>query len=151
MEQSNIIKNDGSLVHLLHRASQRADELFAKTEPGSELTPRQFAVLLAVAGRSNINQMGIVAVTGIDRSTLAELVARLVKKGLISRQRTRHDARSYAVKLTREGEALLEELKEKAAGAESELIARVPAADREAFLRSLHSLTSTGQASTGEE
>jgi len=45
--------------------------------------------------------------TGIDRSTLADVVRRLSKKGLLQRRRTREDARAYAVKLTDEGRRVL--------------------------------------------
>ncbi|MFZ1102753.1 MAG: helix-turn-helix domain-containing protein, partial [Hyphomicrobiaceae bacterium] len=38
--------------------------------------------------------------TGIDRSTLADIVRRLTRKGLLQRCRTNEDARAYAVRLT---------------------------------------------------
>ena len=43
----------------------------------------------------------------VDRSTLADIVRELVEKGLLQRQRTKQDARAYAVKLTREGQRVL--------------------------------------------
>ena len=96
-----------SAVHLLHRAGQCAEELF-QTEIGDvDLTPRQLAVLNAVAENEGLSQTGIVERTGIDRSTLADIVRRLSKKGLLQRRRTKEDARAYAVKLTDEGEKLL--------------------------------------------
>ena len=49
-----------------------------------DLTPRQFAVLITVAGDEGVSQTGIVDATGIDRSTVAEMVQRLAKKGLRS-------------------------------------------------------------------
>ena len=55
-------------LHLLHRASQRADGLFARHVRDTDLTPRQFAVLQAVAAKSGLSQTEIMAVTGIDRS-----------------------------------------------------------------------------------
>jgi MarR family transcriptional regulator, temperature-dependent positive regulator of motility len=48
-----------------------------------------------------------VNVTGIDRSTTAELVSRLVKKGWLQRRRTKEDARTYAVRLTATGKKAL--------------------------------------------
>ena len=45
-----------SALHLLHRAGQRADELFTSTMRDNELTPRQFAVLKAVASAENPSQ-----------------------------------------------------------------------------------------------
>ena len=102
--------NDGlsrSAVHLLHRAGQCAEELFQAEIGEADLTARQLAVLNTVAENEGVSQTGIVERTGIDRSTLADIVRRLSKKGLLQRRRTKDDARTYAVKLTAEGEKLL--------------------------------------------
>src|SRR5262245_63343290 len=91
-----------SALHLLHRAGQRADGLFAG-HVGNSLTPRQFAVLQAVAEADGLSQTGIMAATGIDRSSTADLVRRLVSHGWLQRRRTKRDARAYAVRLTSDG------------------------------------------------
>ena len=96
-----------SAVHLLHRAGQCAEELFQAEIGDADLTARQLAVLNTVAANEGLSQTGIVARTGIDRSTLADIVRRLSRKGLLQRRRTKEDARAYAVKLTEEGEKLL--------------------------------------------
>jgi DNA-binding MarR family transcriptional regulator len=57
-----------------------------------DLTPRQVAVLTTVAENEGLSQTGIVDCTGIDRSTLADLVRRLKLKGLLERRRTKEDA-----------------------------------------------------------
>lgn len=69
----------------------------------SDLTPRQFAVLVTVSQNEGLSQTHLVERTGIDRSTLADIVRRMLKKGLLQRRRTKEDARAYAVKLTEEG------------------------------------------------
>ena len=71
-----------SALHLLHRAGQCADELFASQVKESDLTPRQFVVLTAVAGIEEPSQTTLVQKTGIDRSTVADIVRRLVERGL---------------------------------------------------------------------
>ena len=96
-----------SALHLLHRAGQCADELFASQVQESELTPRQFVVLMAVPDSEEPSQTTLVQKTGIDRSTLADIVRRLVERGLLARKRTRKDARMYAVRLTSKGETAL--------------------------------------------
>ena len=104
-------KTNGSLsrspLHLLHRAGQSAEELFQRGVGDADLTARQLAVLTTVAAHEGLSQTGIVERTGIDRSTLADIVRRLSKKGLLHRRRTKDDARAYAVKLTDEGHKLL--------------------------------------------
>jgi DNA-binding MarR family transcriptional regulator len=64
-------KSLSSTIHLLHRASQRADGLFARNVRDPDLTPRQFAILQAVADKSGLSQTDIMAATGIDRSSTA--------------------------------------------------------------------------------
>ena len=110
MARERAWRASASAVHLLHRASQVADELFARTAD-SVLTPRQFVILATVADAEGINQKGIIEATGIDRSSTAELVQRLVRRGLLRRRRIKRDARSYAVRLTPEGRALVGEVR----------------------------------------
>ena len=82
-------KSLSSPLHLLHRASQRADSLFARNVGATAPTPRQFAVLQAVSHQSGLSQTDIMAATGIDRSSTAELVRRLVSNGCLQRRRTK--------------------------------------------------------------
>lgn len=49
-----------SALHLLHRAGQVADELFASQIKESYLTPRQFVLLTAVAGSEEPSQTTLV-------------------------------------------------------------------------------------------
>jgi DNA-binding MarR family transcriptional regulator len=94
---------------MLHRASQSADDLFTKASVGLDLTARQFVVLSVVAEEVDPSQTVIGEKSGIDRSTLADIVGRLVARGLLSRRRTHSDARKYAVKLTEAGRKCLEQ------------------------------------------
>ncbi len=96
-----------SILHLLYRAGQFADELFAENF-GQDLTPRQYEVLKAVLVSDSPSQTYLVDQTGIDPSKLADIVRRLVQRGLLQRRRTRLDARRYATKLTEKGGELLE-------------------------------------------
>jgi len=120
-DQSTSVLLASSITHLLHRACQIADSIFNDEAGKTGLTTRQFAVLIAVAQNKDISQTGLVQITGIDRSTVAEIVKRLLRRGLIKRKRTRLDARAYAVRLTDEGEALMREAEPAARRAEDRL------------------------------
>jgi MarR family transcriptional regulator, temperature-dependent positive regulator of motility len=98
-----------SAVHLLHRASHKADSVFLQTA-GAFITPRQFIILAAVAEKPGVTQNAIVEDTGIDRSSVAELMQKLAKRGLLRRRRTKKDARAYAVRLTADGQEALRRL-----------------------------------------
>jgi DNA-binding MarR family transcriptional regulator len=109
---------DRSMIHLLHRASQRATEIFAIETRRFDLTARQYAVLTAIAGHEGLSQTGLVQLTGIDRSTLADVVQRLLKRGIIERERTVRDGRTYAVRLSADGRGLLDTIRPYARRAE---------------------------------
>lgn len=96
-----------SMLHMLHRASQYSEELFMKASAPSDLTPRQLIVLEIVAAEEKPSQTMICAKSGIDRSTLADVVKRLVSRGLLVRRRAPDDARAYAVRITDEGRRVL--------------------------------------------
>ncbi len=130
----------GSVLHLLHRAGQAADVLFAREIPESELTPRQYAVLAVLADNENVSQTDLVNATGIDRSTLAEIVKRLTARGLLSRRRSRLDARAYAVRLTPEGHQVLAAARPKVAKIEERLLQALAPERRTALVDDLAAL-----------
>ncbi|MEZ0283281.1 MarR family winged helix-turn-helix transcriptional regulator [Methyloceanibacter sp.] len=125
---------DRSATHLLHRAGQCAADIFAVEARLSGLTPRQYAVLLAVAEEEGLTQTGLVDRTGIDRSTLADIVARLLARGLIQRRRAKEDGRAYAIKLTPQGAKALRETQPAAQAVDAQLLANLPPAKRQDFL-----------------
>lgn len=94
---------DGSLLQLLHRVSQIGSDKFAEIAEGSDLTVRQLVVLTTVATEEGLTQTDLVHRTGVDRSTMADIVRRLQRKGLISRKRAKEDARAKSVTLTSQG------------------------------------------------
>ncbi len=92
-----------SASHLLHRAQQAAITLSASALGQQGLTIRQFAVLAALYGQDGQSQSDLVAATGIDRSTLADMVSRMEKSGLIKRAVSKQDARAKTVSLSAGG------------------------------------------------
>ena len=136
--------SDGkSVVHLLHRAGQRADELFLQTARG--LSPRQFEVLKAVARADGLNQTAIMVTTGIDRSSVSSLVARMVRTGLLQRRRTRRDSRTYAVRLTSKGRQALEAALPRARAADEALLALLSPGQKASLLQALERISLPGQ------
>src|SRR5688572_28603277 len=89
--------------HLVHRAVQVVTEIYQAEMGSYDLTARQYAVLFALAHSDGMSQSKLVDATGIDRSTMADIVRRMLKKGIIQRKRDKDDARAYEVKITEEG------------------------------------------------
>jgi DNA-binding MarR family transcriptional regulator len=107
---------------------------------GGDLTPRQLAVLVTVAQNEGLSQTGLVDCTGIDRSTMADLVRRMQRKGLLQRRRTKWDARAYAVKLTGEGRRVLRMAEPIAKRIDERVLEALPDRQRQQFVESLRAI-----------
>lgn len=137
---------DGSPSHLLHRALQVSLDIYAEAFGDSDLTQRQYAVLSAVEAQEGLTQTDLVRATGIDRSTLADMAARMIAKGLLARERSQADARANAVRLTEAGVAVLAEARPKMAQADERLMRLVSGGKRETFLAQLRQMVAAGEA-----
>jgi DNA-binding MarR family transcriptional regulator len=137
MSKEKTDRLERSPIHLLHRAGQCAGDVFQGEMAKGELTPRQFAVLWSVSQNEGLSQTDLVERTGIDRSTLADIIRRMLKKGLLTRRRTKEDARAYAVKLTEEGWRMLRQAEPMARRVDDKILATLPGARAQRFLEDL--------------
>jgi len=119
-----------SPTQLLQRAQQLAADIYAEELGPGAITHRQFAVLTAVAADEGVAQSVVTRVTGIDRSTLAELLDRMATKGLLVREPSPSDRRANALRLTAAGRVALEEAAPKVARADARLLKLLGAAGR---------------------
>lgn len=141
-----------SPLHLLHRAGQCAGDIFQTEMGAGDLTPRQFAVLVTVAQNEGLSQTHLVERTGIDRSTLADIVRRMLKKGLLQRRRTKEDARAYAVKLTEEGWRTLKQAEPMAKRVDDRVLSALSGApQRERFVTDLNTIIEALSRMQGEQ
>lgn len=139
-----------SVTHLLHRALQLALDLHTESGP-AEITQRQYTVLAAAAASDGQTQNDLVRATGIDRSTLADLVARMLAKGLLERQRSTTDARANTVRLSEAGRNALTASAGPAAAADEKLLSYLPTKKREGFLKALGVLANVADYPNGAE
>ena len=76
-------------------------------------------------------------ITGIDRSTLADLVARLLAQGYLQRKRTKDDGRTNAIRITTVGKKMLKMAQPGAEEVDRQMMALIAASDRKAFIENL--------------
>ncbi|MEQ1712378.1 MAG: MarR family winged helix-turn-helix transcriptional regulator, partial [Hyphomicrobium sp.] len=86
------------------------------------------------------SQTNLVDKTGIDRSTLADIVRRMLKKGLLQRRRTKEDARAYAVKLTEEGWRTLKASEPMARRVDEKVLSVLTGQQRDRFITDLNTI-----------
>lgn len=123
--------------HLIRRCLQFYGDLYAHEAGTRELTKRQFAVLVALESNNGVSQTALVELTGIDRSTLADMVQRMLEKGLLSRERTQEDQRANAVAISSAGRKALRSASNAADRAERALLDALPPAERGKFVKAL--------------
>ena len=135
-----------SVTHLLHRVLQLALDYHAEASGPMGLTQRQFTVLAAAGAGDGVSQSDLVRATGIDRSTLADLVARMIAKGLLERERSSTDARANTVRLSEAGRIALVEGGKPAQKSDARLLDILPPKKRESFLKTLTALAAAADA-----
>jgi DNA-binding MarR family transcriptional regulator len=91
----------------IQRLLQILDAAYTKALEDAGITTRQYAAMTAINTLARPSQANVVDATGIDRSTLADIVRRLEKNGHVARKRTKEDARTNELKLTPDGASLL--------------------------------------------
>ena len=150
VKSGNKAKRSGGLAvspsHLMHRVLQLALDIYSEEAGSDGLTQRQFAVLEAVSQKSGLTQTDLVRATGIDRSTLADLVSRMTTKGLLDREQSANDARAKAVRLAPAGLAALEAARPQVEAADKRILALLPNAKRDGFLTLLAELAGEADA-----
>ena len=122
---------------VLHRAAARIDARLDQQLSEIGLTSRQYLLLRCVAENNGINQIGLTELTGIDRSTMTDMVGRLVARGLLVRQKKTTDARAYAVQITSTGTELLVRARPMADRIEASVVEKMPPGIREPFLETM--------------
>ena len=123
--------------HLLKRAAQYSNLIYMGEVGKSGLTHRQFTVLLAVDANDGKSQTELVKLTGIDRSTLADLVARLLAQGYLQRKRTKDDGRTNSIRITTVGKKMLKMAQPGADEVDKQLLSLIASADRKSFIDNL--------------
>ncbi len=142
MSQPSAAHLQRSVIHLLRRVDQCATQLYSTETVDSDLTLRQLAILTAISRQENLSQTDLVAITGIDRSTVAGIVSRLIRKGLLECKRSPLDGRAYCVRLSKRGAKTVAGADRLYSRVEKKLLAGVPAQEASQFVSTLRAILS---------
>lgn len=94
----------------LRKAQVAVFQSFQNAVAPHDMTPGQFGVLIMIKENEGLSQSDLGSAVGIDRSTMVAVIDRLESRGLVIRAPSPNDRRSYALRLSPEGEKLLDEL-----------------------------------------
>ena len=119
----------------LARRFQQAHSLLWGAMVSEETTSPQFAVLNALTEKPDIDQRTLSEHVHLDRSTIADVVARLSRRGLLERVRDPRDGRRNVLKLTDEGVRLHRKLVTRTARMNRVFLAPLDEDERELLLR----------------
>ena len=116
---------------LLIRRAQQAHMFHWQRIVSSDISSPQFGVLSSLKATPGLSQADLCAELDLDRSTIADIVQRLVDRGLISRERHAEDKRRYCLFLTDQGTREYAALLPKVSELDAELTANLSAQEHD--------------------
>jgi DNA-binding MarR family transcriptional regulator len=128
--------------HLIRRLQQVAVSIFLEqaAEAGCELTPVQFAALVAVSQHPRIDQASLAGVIAHDRTTIVGVLDRLERKGLLKRTLAPEDRRVRRLVIEPAGQALLQRILPAVVATQAKILEPLNPGERVAFTRLLSKL-----------
>lgn len=122
---------------LLRHAWYGLNQAFRRRLAHLDLTPDQFTVMRTLLEAGAITQRQLTGLMGSDPNTVASLLERMEKAGLLERRPHEKDGRAHRLQLRPVGQRRYEEAREIAVALQTEVLAVLPERDREDFLEQL--------------
>jgi len=126
--------------YLFRRMQQIAVAIFVEECKAYDLTPVQYAALVAIHTHPGIDATRLSAVIAFDRSTLGNVIERLETKRYVERRPAREDKRVKLLHLTRSGATLLRNIMPSVDRAQARMLQPLKAADRKVLMALLSQL-----------
>ena len=126
--------------YLFRRMQQIAVSIFVEECRAFDLTPVQYAALVAIHTHPGIDATRLSAVIAFDRSTLGNVIERLESKQLIDRKPSHEDKRVKLLYLSKSGAAVLSEIMPSVEHAQLRMLQPLKPADRKTLLALLTQL-----------
>ena len=120
--------------YLFRRMQQIAVSIFMEECKAFDLTPVQYAALIAIHTHPGIDATRLSAVIAFDRSTLGSVIDRLQAKDFVERKPAPEDRRIKLLYLTKSGAAILREIIPAVERAQARMLEPLKPADRKALM-----------------
>lgn len=116
----------GFLIRRLHQVHVG---MFLEECEKHNVTPAQFAVLTVLYYQGTLDQVSISSQIGFDRNTVADVIHRLERRGLITRPVSTTDKRAKLAQITESGKKFVDAVQPNMIKAQKRLVG--PLSDRE--------------------
>ncbi len=120
--------------YLFRRMQQIAVALFVEECKAFDLTPVQYASLVAIHTHPGIDATRLSAVIAFDRSTLGNVIERLESKAFIERRPAHGDKRVKLLYLAKAGSATLRDIVPSVERSQARMLQPLKSADRRTLL-----------------
>ena len=131
----------GFLVRRLHQIHLA---LFAEECQPFGVTPVQYSIMSVLRAQPDLDQASLAHEVGVDRTTLANVVARLEGRELLKRTQGEADRRLKHVRLTPRGHRMVVRMQGAAQRAHDRTVEALAPRQRAAFLAALRKLVDAG-------
>ena len=126
--------------YLVRRLHQIHSAIFLEECREFAITPVQYGLISALLANPGADQVTLGGEVGIDRTNVADVINRLSERGLVRRERSKTDRRSMVAFLTKDGEAVAEQMYDSMRRAQDRLLSPLRPEFRPAFLAMLTDL-----------
>ena len=120
--------------YLFRRMQQIAVSIFMEECRAFDLTPVQYAALIAIHTHPGIDATRLSAVIAFDRSTLGSVIERLQAKDFVERKPAPEDKRIKLLYLTKPGAAILREIIPAVERAQARMLEPLKPTERKALM-----------------
>ena len=129
--------------HQIRRLNQISTHLFSKhmQDSGYDITPVQYAALLAIKVMPNSDQVQIANYISYDKVTIGGVIERLQRKGLISRDVNERDKRARILNITNEGIHMISQVDAVIEQIQQDILKMLDEEEQQTFMRLLRKAT----------
>lgn len=132
MERSNRIwHRPGFLIRRLQQIQVAA---FLGECSDVDITPVQWGILTIVSERPGVGQIEISEELGLDRSNVANVVERLVNRGLLRQKLSPKDRRKKEITVTKAGEKIISQVEAGALRAQRKILSPLSEHEQKVFV-----------------
>ena len=132
--------------HVARRFQQIAVAVFhaEMEEAGFDLTPVQYAALVAIAAHPGMDQATLAGTIAYDRTTITGVIDRLAQKGLVVRTPSPRDRRAHELSITAAGDKMLRQVEPAVQAAQRSMMRGLTAAEGKELMRLMRKAIDAG-------